>query len=165
MTLWEVETSLGLDVNWLSFGPAVYKLCDPEQVAHNIFDPQLSILENWEFEHFPKLIPERRMNMVSLTLIAAKDVIDWAVKLQWGQEMREWVFGVGLKRCELAHILLISDCSPPKSWCPCQAGFFQILKPTEPSLDLHLCSSECSCHGTPCCWFLQSFTSAWMCPP
>ena len=33
----------------------IYKLCDPEQVAHDIFDPQLSILENWEFEHFPKV--------------------------------------------------------------------------------------------------------------
>lgn len=56
MTLWEVEISLGLDHRPdLSFGPAIYKLCDPEQVAHKVFDPQLSILENWEFEHFPKV--------------------------------------------------------------------------------------------------------------
>ena len=50
MTLWEVEISLGLDHRPdLSFGPAIYKLCDPEQVAHKVFDPQLSILENWLF--------------------------------------------------------------------------------------------------------------------
>ena len=69
------------------------------------------------------------MNVVLLTLLAAKDVIDWAVKLQRGQEMRNERLEL-VSSCELAQIL-ISDCSPPKSWCPCQAGFFQILKPTE----------------------------------
>ena len=34
MTLWEAEISLGLDHRPdLSFGPAIYKLCDPEQLT------------------------------------------------------------------------------------------------------------------------------------
>lgn len=60
---------------------------------------------------------KKRMNVVLLTPFAAKDVTDWAVKLQQGQEMRNECLELA-PSWELTHILLLSLTTLPLIMMP-----------------------------------------------